>query len=95
MVLILSKNFVQLRVHVKKIAFLAGHSAKALTPDPLPVSRTIAILCKFFFIFDIYIIYVFLKPANSYTENGIKQIRKCPLEKFMCSGNWKTGQDTF
>ena len=31
----------------KKLAFLAGHSAKALTP-PLPVSGTIAILCKLF-----------------------------------------------
>ena len=45
------------------LAFLAGHSAKALTPPgPLPVSGKIAILCKFFFIYiymDIGHIYVF------------------------------------
>ena len=35
--------------HVKKIAFLVGHFAKALTPPPLPVSGKKSILCKFFF----------------------------------------------
>ena len=40
-------------------------------------------------------IYMFLKPANSDTEHGIKKIQKCPLKKIMYSGNWKTGKDTF
>ena len=46
-----------LREHVKKkFAFLAGHSAKALTPPP--VSGTKVILGKFFLHIDIHI-YVF------------------------------------
>ena len=40
-------------------------------------------------------IYMFLKPANSDTENGIKKDQKMSPEKIMYSGNWKTGKDTF
>ena len=38
---------------------------------------------------------MFLKLANSDTENGIKVNSKMSPEKFMHSGNWKTGKDTF
>ena len=31
----------------------------------------------------------FLKPANSELENGIQKNSKCPLKKFIYSGNWK------
>ena len=65
------------RKHVKiKLAFLVGHSVKALTPHPLPVSGSIAILCIFFLYMDLY---MFLKKANSDTENEIeKNLRKSP-----------------
>ena len=33
---------------------------------------------------------MFWKPENSNMENGFKKkIQKCPLQKFMYSGNWK------
>ena len=32
---------------------------------------------------------MFLKPANSDMKNGSKKIQKCPLKKFIYSGNWK------
>ena len=40
----------------------------------------------------IHYTYVFLNPANSDTENGIKKNQKCHLKKIMYSGNWKTGK---
>ena len=43
----------------------------AFDPLPLPVSGTIAIYASFFYTYDIYDIYMFWKPENSETENGI------------------------
>ena len=51
----------------KKHALLAELSVKALIPQPPAVE--LAILCKFFFFKDMDIC-MFLKPANSETENG-------------------------
>ena len=59
-----------LREHVKKLAFLAGLSAKALTPPPPLVSgRNKGIYASFFLNININ---TFLKPAKTNTENGIK-----------------------
>ena len=67
-----------LREHVKKIAFLAVHSAKALTP--LPIRWTKAIVCTFSSTYRH--IYVF-DQANSYMKNDLKKIQKCPQKKFI------------
>ena len=40
-------------------------------------------------------IYMFLEPANSDTENGIKKIKNIPWKKFMYSENWITWKDIF
>ena len=63
--------------HVKNLAFLAGHSAKALhDPPPKPVSGTIAIYA-FFLCKDIY---MFFKQANSDMDNGFeKKIKNIPF----------------
>ena len=71
------------REHVKKLAFLAGNSAKASTPPPC--KRSNSDLCKFF----MRHVSMFLKPANSEMENGVtKKVEKCPLKKIINSGNW-------
>ena len=59
--------FLARREHVQKIAFLAGHSAKALT-FPYLLAEQKRVYARIFFK-HIYI-YIFLKPANSDTENG-------------------------
>ena len=38
---------------------------------------------------------MFLKPANSDTENDVRQNSKMSPEKLMYSGNWKTLGDNF
>ena len=39
---------------------------------------------------------MFLKPADFDMENGLeKKKKKCPLKKFIYSGNFKTGKDNF
>ena len=75
---------------MKKNAFLAGHSAKALTS--LPVSGTIAIYAIFYV--QTYM-YKFLKPVNSDMEIGLKKHRKCPLKIIIYSGYWKLGMTLF
>ena len=72
------------REHVKKIAFLAENSAKALPPPPRPplLSGT---LCIFFYIIGIW---MFLKPANSDLENGKKNLMSPEKKSYMYSGNW-------
>ena len=63
----------------KKIAFLDGQFAKALTP--LSPKGTIAI-------FFLYIeIYMLLNPANSDMENGFKKDSKMSPEKNHNRGN--------
>ena len=80
----------------KKLAFLAGNSAKALTPLPASPARkrNKAILCKFYFLhMDIY---TFLKPANSDMENSfLKKFKNVLLKKFIYSGNWKLEKTLF
>ena len=61
---------VYLKEHVKKLAFLAGHSPKALTSPP---PYQLAEQKRFYAFFFIYGQYMFLKPANSDTENGIRK----------------------
>ena len=62
------------REHVKKLAFLASHSAQALIPSPYLLAEQ-GNLCNFFLHINII---MFLKPANSDTENGIKKSKKSP-----------------
>ena len=70
----------------KKIAFVAGHSAKALAPPPyLRNNSDLWIFLKKFCI-DIYV-YVF---GTSKLRHG-----KCPLKKFIYIGNWKLEKPLF
>ena len=68
----------------KKLAFLAGHSGKALTPPPPTGKWNKGIYAIIFLHIKIY---MFLKPANSVTENVLKKI--------MYSESWKTGKVFF
>ena len=53
----------------------------------LKVSKTT--YTKILFAYDCVTLYMFLKPANSDTENDIKKNKKCPLKK-SCTA--KTGE---
>ena len=61
----------------KKVLFLAGHSAKALTPFPLAVSGTRDFMQVLFIYGQIYV----FEPAKPGTEIGIKKKSKMSPEK--------------
>ena len=63
----------------KKKSFLAGHSAGE--GGGILVSVTREFIQVFFFLH--ININIFLQPANSDTENGIKIIQKCDLKKII------------